>query len=446
MISEAKKETVAIVGGGMAGIAAAFDLAGYDRFEVVLLEKARELGGLSSYYQWQDLTCDRFYHVILSSDRRLIEFIGEIGLRTGLEWTSARTGFFGEGRLLSLSSLADYLTFPFLTFPQKVRMGAGILRSARIKDPSGLEAATAKGWLTGIFGARVYENIWEPLLWSKLGAAGEAAPATFIWGTIKRLYGARSLFRKREMLGHVRGGYHRILGAARKKLQELGVRIRTSSMVERIIPGAADEKTTVITSSGTLSCDRILLTIPSPEIYRILDPGPRNEDLRSLRDVAYLGITCVLLILKRRLTPYYVINLLDKALPFTGIVESTNAFSVEEFGGRHLVYVPKYCLENDELWGRDDAEVIRAFLEGLTSVVGDFRETDVLHAAVFRERHVQPVYFAKRGPSPPRSHVLLPNIYLGNSTFIGGAPLNNEAILRTARAAAKRLAGESAGA
>jgi protoporphyrinogen oxidase len=441
MNSRIKPETIAVVGGGMSGIAAALELGKSGRFQVTLLEKDAALGGLSSSYQWQDITCDRFYHVILSSDRHLIQLIKDLGLGPDLVWTSVRTGFFGEGELHSLSSVADFLRFPFLTFPQKIRMGWGILWSAALRNPSRLAAISSKVWLTGVFGSGAYESVWKPLLSSKLGPAGEEAPATFIWSTIKRLYGARSLIHKKEMMGHVRGGYHRILEAAQIKLQALDVDISTNCRVEKIIPGVPGE-ITVVSSSERRSYDRVLLTVPSPEVYRILDGGPQSANLGYLRDVCYLGVVCVLLVLKRRLSPYYVINLLDRTLPFTGIIESTNVVSPGELGGRHLIYLPKYSLDVDDGSDRDDAELVRVFLQGLVKVIPEFRETDVLHAAVFRERYVQPIFFAERGEAPPRSYAMLPNVFLANSAFIRGTPLNNEAILIIAQDAVKTLPKE----
>lgn len=72
------KETIAVVGGGMTGIAAALGLAQSGRFAVTLLEKQDRIGGLSGYFQWQDVIWDRFYHVMLSTDTVMLDFIQEL--------------------------------------------------------------------------------------------------------------------------------------------------------------------------------------------------------------------------------------------------------------------------------------------------------------------------------------------------------------------------------
>ena len=229
-----KKQSIAVVGGGMTGIAAALELAKSGKFDVTLFEQADHLGGMSDYYTWNDITWDRFYHVILSTDTLMIDFIKEIGLEDQLFWKETKSGFYGDGKLVSMSTMMDFLKFPFLSLWQKFRLGLGILYSSRINDPKNLEKIYVRQWLTKVFGRRVYEKIWDPLLRSKLGDAREKTSAAFIWATINRLYGARNAENKQEKMGHVHGGYKTILDAAEKKLKQYGVQILLNSPVTKI--------------------------------------------------------------------------------------------------------------------------------------------------------------------------------------------------------------------
>ena len=175
----------------MTGISAALRLGQEPNLEVTLIEKADHLGGLSDYFSWGPVTWDRFYHVVLSTDEVLIGFLSDLGLEKNLRFTETKSGFFGDGRLVSLSSNSDFLRFPFLSLWQKCRLALGVLYSASFKDGSRLDQLYVRQWLTSVFGRRVYEQIWDPLLRSKLGSAREETSAAFIWATIRRLYGAR---------------------------------------------------------------------------------------------------------------------------------------------------------------------------------------------------------------------------------------------------------------
>ena len=77
-----EKPSIAIVGGGMMGICSALRLADAGKYRITLFEKAPALGGLSSYYCWNDVCWDRFYHVVLSTDAELIGFLQSLGLDT----------------------------------------------------------------------------------------------------------------------------------------------------------------------------------------------------------------------------------------------------------------------------------------------------------------------------------------------------------------------------
>ena len=50
----------------------------------------------------------------------------------------------------------------------------------------------------------------------------------------------------------------------------------------------------------------------------------------------YLGVICVLLALRRPLSPYYTLYLADGSLPFTAVIETTNLIDPELVGGHHL--------------------------------------------------------------------------------------------------------------
>jgi protoporphyrinogen oxidase len=437
------KESIAVVGGGMSGISAALELTQSGRFEVTLFEKGEQLGGLSGAFTWQDVSWDKFYHVILSTDTVMLDFVRGIGLDGELFWQTSRSGFFGDGRLVSMSSALDFIRFPFMTLWQKFRLGMGILYSARIKDPTRLDRIYVREWLTRVFGRRVYENIWDPLLRSKLGDARERTSAAFIWATINRLYGARSAENKQEKMGHVHGGYRAILAAAEKTLKEAGVRILTGQPVEKVLlnnspdPPISMQNLELKTASGSFSFDKILMTVDCPAVLKMVEnPGP-HPYWDQLAKVEYLGVICLLLILKRKLSPYYVINLLDRQLPFTGVIEATNIVAPEEVGGRHIVYLPKYLPASDGLNRADDAEVKRLFIAGLKRVFPGFSEGEILHAEVSRERCVQPLQELNYLERTAGIKTPIPNLFMVNTSMIYNSTLNNNAAITLARKAAK---------
>jgi len=84
---------IGIVGGGISGLALAFRLAN-DGHRVSVLEQAEQPGGLATWQDHGPFEFDRFYHVILPTDRHLVRFIEDIGLADELLWRKTETGFF----------------------------------------------------------------------------------------------------------------------------------------------------------------------------------------------------------------------------------------------------------------------------------------------------------------------------------------------------------------
>ena len=435
------RESLAIVGGGMTGIASALELAKSGKFLITLIEKNKILGGLSSYFQWQEMIWDRFYHVILSTDTQLLEFLNELGLQEQLFWRNTKSGFYGEGKLVSLSSLFDFLKFPFLSPWQKFRMGLGILYSSSIKEPSRLDRIYTRQWLTKVFGRRVYEKIWEPLLRSKLGGAKEKTSAAFIWATINRLYGARSSGTKKEKMGHVKGGYYTILKSAETKLIELGTKVLTNSPVFNLELSnhANGQQIKLTTKNGTFKFDKVLLTVDCPTALKMINCNNHHPYFDKIQKIEYLGVICVLLILSRKLSPYYVINLLDRDLPFTGIIEATNIVLPEDLGERHIVYLPKYLSSDDPLANMEDVKIIEQFIEKLKKVYPDLKDEEILHKRLFRETCVQPLQelnFSERTfeiPTPVKG------VYFVNTSMIYNSTINNNAAITLAHKAVNTI-------
>jgi len=426
-----RRPSLAIIGGGLAGIAAALELAQAGQFKITILEKDGRLGGLASSYKWHDMLCDRFYHVILPADKLALDLIERLELESRLKWRKSKSGFYGKGRLVPFSSAMDFARFPFLSWGQKFRLGLGIYRVARVENPEALDSLTVPQWLTQVFGSRVYESFWEPLVRAKLGDSLVRTSADFIWATIRRLYGARGSAGSVEKLGALTGGISTLLPAAEKSLAELGVEVHAGAPVD----GLAREQNKIVvrTRGSSLSFDKAVLTVPSPEISKMIPDENSSEAWRRILQTEYLGVICALLILKRPLSSYYTINLLDKSLPFTGIIESTNVLSPETIGGRHLVYLPKYLTQDDPLLKVPEDRALDIFVGGLRKVFPSLKDEEILHSRLFRAPYVQPIRQPGSGRERAGFETPMPGVYVANSSLIKNSTLNIDAALKIAR-------------
>jgi protoporphyrinogen oxidase len=416
----------AVVGGGMLGMTLALRLSQRGH-KVALLESAPRLGGLASAWRIGNVVWDRFYHVILPSDRHLLCLLDELGLSGDLRWNITRTGFYVEGRWYSLSNALEFLRFPPLGLWDKLRLGLTIWHASRIEDGRPLEQVLARDWLTRWSGRRTYCKIWKPLLQAKLGEASEEVSAAFIWAVIHRLYSARRAGMKREMFGYVRGGYARILDAFLEYLLHWDVEVWTGFRAERVYSQGA--RLRVESAGGEVQeYDRVVLTTPFP-ISLALCPELTADERSRLARIRYLGVICASLLVKRPLTGFYVTNLVSPGLPFTGIIEMSALLPPEELAGQGLLYLPKYVSSHDPLFDVPDRDIQKRFLASLSQIVPNFREEDLLACRIARARHVfalPELHYSLRLPS---IHTSITGLYLVNSAQIMNGTLNvNETV------------------
>jgi protoporphyrinogen oxidase len=426
----------AILGGGILGMTVALRLAQQGQ-RVTLYESSKELGGLASVWQLGDITWDRHYHVTLLSDSNNRSLLRELGLEQELNWVETKTGFYTGGRMVSMSNSFEFLKFPPINLIDKARLAVTILHASRIKDWHALEQIPVEEWLRKWSGPNTTDKIWLPLLRAKLGANYTKASAAFIWATIARMYAARRSGLKKEMFGYVPGGYARILNRMQDVLERAGVTIRLNSRVTAI--RKADHGVAVKFADGSsITPDQAIFTGPATTAAELC-PDLTTEEQRLHRGIEYQGIICASLLLKRPLTPYYVTNITDPGLPFTAVIEMTALVDTRQFGGQHLVYLPKYVPTDDPMFEAPDAEIQTVFLTALKKMHPTLTDDDLLTFKVSRVRQVFVIPTLNYSQNLPPVSTSIPGLHILNSAHIVNGTLNVNDTVQLAERSIPRL-------
>ncbi len=405
--------------------------------QVTILEAAPRSGGLAAPARIGDYTWDRFYHVVLLSDEYLRALLDELGLTERLHWTPTRTGFYIDGRLRSLSSTLEFLTFPALGLLDKARLGATILYASRIREWARLEAVLASAWLKRWSGKRAWDRLWLPLLRAKLGDNAEVASAAFIWAIIARMYGARRTGMKRETFGYVEGGYASVLQRFDEHLGGLGVESIYDARATEV--RSTNGRVQVATASGSREFDNVILTIPCSRIADVCPQLTEPEQSR-LRAVRYQGIVCAALLLERPLADYYITNITDARVPFTAVIEMTALVDRRHFGGHALVYLPKYLTQQEPFWEKTDAQIEAEFLSALEEMYPHFRREQVKVCQVSRVREMLAVTTLNYSAMLlPPTGTTVERVFVVNSAQIANGTLNVNETLGLADRKAREL-------
>ncbi|MEX2599899.1 MAG: FAD-dependent oxidoreductase, partial [Dehalococcoidia bacterium] len=159
---------VGVIGGGAAGLAAAYEL-GLRGHRAEVFEGAPFLGGQASTFPVNGVPVERGYHHLFRSDTAMIGLIEELGLGHQLRWIDSNVGYYLNGRLWKFTSPTDLLRFGPLPFPDRIRLGLTTLYLQKRKEWRSLEQQTAIEWLRRNAGRKATEVIFEPMLRGKFG-------------------------------------------------------------------------------------------------------------------------------------------------------------------------------------------------------------------------------------------------------------------------------------
>lgn len=424
----------AVVGGGMLGLTIAHRLAQHGH-TVTVFEAADQVGGLAGAWTVGDVTWDRHYHVTLLSDAHLRAVLDELDLDTEIDWVKTKTGLFADGSLSPVSSSIDFARLPVLGIADKARLAATILRASRTGDWRRLEQIPVADWLRRWSGRPTYDRFWLPLLRAKLGEAYRDTSAAFIWATAQRLYAARRSGLKEEMFGYVPGGYARVLARFVEVLEREGVRLELGARVQDVAVAPEGGITIDVPDRDAARFDQVVLTV-NPGLAVRMCSGLAAYERTLLEGVRYQGIVCASVLLDRPLAGYYLTYITDDT-PITGIVEMSAMVDRRHFGGKTLVYLPKYVAPDDPLLSKSDDEIAASFLPALRTVYPEVG--DVQAFKVSRVREVFPIPTVGYSTRLPPTTTSVPGLHLVSSANIVNGTLNVNETVELAERTARRL-------
>jgi protoporphyrinogen oxidase len=421
---------VGIIGGGIMGMSIGYYLS-QKGAEVEIFEAGPTLGGLAGSFTLEDgTTVDRFYHAILSSDNHLRQLCEELGIEEQLRFHETGMGFLYKSKIHPMNNIIEFLRFPPLGWIDRFRLGITVLYAQFIHDWHKLEKINVEKWLIGLSGKRTYKNIWRPMLKAKFDGSFENTPATYIWARLVRMKSTRSGAKQKEEAGHLIGGYNTLIQALEKRITAKGGKILLNTPITKIL--IEENAANGILAGGEIhNSDKVISTLALPITPQII-PEASTEYKELLAKTSYLGIICPLIVLDRSLTNFWTINLTDEVHPFTGVIETTTYIDPKYVGGSHLVYLPKYTMQDSPYQKMSDEEIKEIWLEHLEVIFPNFDRNWIRYFIVQRARYVEPLHPLNGYPLIPSTITPIKNIYLSTNAQIYPTLTNGESIVHKA--------------
>ncbi|HEY9828781.1 MAG TPA: hypothetical protein V6D19_25460, partial [Stenomitos sp.] len=124
----------------------------------------------------------------------------------------------------------------------------------------------------------------------------------------------------------------------------------------------------------------------------------------------------------------------------TGVIEMTALVDRATFGGRSLVYLPKYLPAEDVDTAPTDAELQKTFLQALSRLYPHFDPSDAIAFQVSRVKYVVAIPTLGYSQKLPPMQTSVPGLYVINSAHILNGTLNVNETVQLAEQAAADLA------
>ncbi len=382
---------VAVIGGGVAGLTAAYELAAAGRARAHIYENGPELGGLASGFKGRsswDWPLEKFYHHLFTNDYEILRLTEEIGAGDLLQIHRPSTVMHYQGANYPLDSPAHLLRFPHLSLPQKLRMGLVLAYLKYHPRPPwrAFDGQLADEWLARWMGRTSYDKLWQPMLEGKFGPHFQDVNLAWFWARV---------YKRTPRLGYFQGGFQAFVERLGAAARERGVTIETGAPVRAVTPlpeGGFRVESGEQGAATARSFDAVLATV-SPGLMQRLAPELPPAYLAQLGSLRHMGAVVMTVALDRPLLQdtYWVNVPKAEGLPFLVLVEHTNMIDASHYGGDHLLYLGDYLEPSHRYFSMSQAELLAEFLPALPRFNRAFQPEWVTGAWLHRATYAQPV-------------------------------------------------------
>ena len=398
---------IGIIGAGIAGLTAAYDLARAGQ-SVTVWEAEEQPGGLASGFtdeRWE-WPVDRFYHHLFASDHSALALSREVGAE--VFFRRPLTVIWHQGTVNPFDSPLAVLRYPHLSLPSRLRVGLVTLYLRLLRSWQPLERVPAADWLARAEGQQAYQVLWQPLLEGKFGADYRQVNMAWFWARIHK---------RSPALGYYVGGFQTFANRLSQAVERSGGQVHLRQPV-RTVRSRPTGGYTIETAAGTEDCERVIVTVGPQAALRLLPdlPAAYADQLRRLRSLSAMTLV---LALDRPLTRgHYWVNLPKSVFPFLALVEHTNYIDREHYGGDTIVYLGDYLPDTHPNFLVDKEELLAIYLPYVRQINPSFDPSWIRRSWLFRRTEAQPFTPLNHSQAIPSLRTPLAGLYFASMSQV----------------------------
>jgi protoporphyrinogen oxidase len=402
---------IAIIGAGISGLTTAYYLGGSHKIDIY--EKTGRLGGLAKSFKVEDTYLEIYFHHFFKSDKALIELLEDLGLAEQVIYKKTNIGIYYKEGIKPFSTFKDLLLFRRLSFLSKIIFGLHILFLRYSNKWSTLENYTVQEWMQRYYGKKIYNQVWEPLLYAKFGEYASEISMSWLWGRIHPRAASRE--GDQESLGYLKGGFAILFDSLLERITSNNGTIFFNSEIKEVRLSA--DEVLIHTNKEVKNYDLVIMAIDSMEIFKLIK-DLSDKKIEKLKEIEYFGVICLVLKLKHSLGKIYWLNNAEKEIPISGIIEHTNFIPSEYYNGYHIAYIFRYLSTNDRLFSLSKTEIYDLFCECVKRIYPHFNSNDIADFYYYKSSRATPVYRGRYSDLRPSFEIIPEKLYMINTSQI----------------------------
>lgn len=435
--------TVAVIGGGLAGLASACALAS-SGYRVTLFERRPFLGGRASSYEHPGTgeVVDNCQHVLFGCCTNLIAFYRTIGIEDKIRWFDRMTFIEPGGRQSILEPgalpaplhvMPSFLRFKFLNAKDKFAL-ARALASLALTSPED-DGTSFQDWLARHHQTpAAIERFWKPILVSALSEDLDRISIPYAAQVVRET----SKSRNARTMGVPTAPLTELYNSARDYIVSHGGEVRLRTGVQSFQPGDKGVRMRLQDSEEEFSF--AVLAVPFDSLSKLLPALPEsNEISEKLSHFETSPITGVHFWFDRPVTAEPFITLLDTNVQwvFNKTALYTDQSDAPVPGAQQ--YLQLVISASYDLLKKSREEIIELCLKEIRQALPAAREAQLVKATVIKEAS------ATFSPEPgvdrfrPAQTTNTPGLFLAGDWTATGWPATMEGAVRSGYLAAEAV-------
>jgi squalene-associated FAD-dependent desaturase len=442
------KQTVAVIGGGLAGISAGSALADAG-YHVELFERRPYLGGRASSYELPGTgeVVDNCQHVLLGCCTNLIDFYRRLGVENQIRWYDEITFLLPDGRASTLKPSwlpapmhtgISFLASPVLDVGDKLVISRALL--ALVPALPADNGESFQSWLLRHGQTKqAIGRFWAPVLISALNDELDRVSVRYAALVFRDSF-LKSASAGRMGLPAV--PLSQLYGEAESYIEERGGRVHLRSSVDSV--KADDEGVRICGGGDEMLADFAVLATPFNSVEKLLPDTPEMQPLRELaQHFGSSPITGIHLWFDREVTPLEHAVLLERTIQW--MFQKSKILNTRREAGEGGSYLELVVSSSKTLVDKPRNEIIDLAMRELAEFFPAVREARLIKATVVKEVH------ATFSPTPggdayrPSHRSPWPRLFLAGDWTATGWPSTMEGAVRSGYMAAEALVAANGG-